>query len=339
MGTRRPLIVQMVHDPAALQPRCRLQDEEGEEFGPVVPESAIADAIVKRTQDHLRALGGASVSAKPIVMRAECVARRGRGRGRGCSAAAGHGRAPGLRPPALVPWKPADCVESAGCRPPPSRLQVRLLRQPHHHRHPGLHPQGAAPAGALEGSRALSGRALLPLCPVPHAAKWPAALLAPRAATARPTPRPTTSCAWCASRRRRPTGAGPAAVRGPHGCSAQAGPAQARAACMGRSRQAPPLPASPPQADPVPAAVVRGVGVLAVAARGAGGGPHLQVRRGRGSSGALDALAVSSWPFELTHAKPHPAPACDTAAPSWWRGEGAHGATPPATGRARHSQR
>lgn len=25
MGTRRPLIVQMVHDPAALEPRCRLQ--------------------------------------------------------------------------------------------------------------------------------------------------------------------------------------------------------------------------------------------------------------------------------------------------------------------------
>jgi hypothetical protein len=71
MGTRRPLIVQMVHDPAALQPRCRLQEEGSEEFGPVLPESAIADAIVRRTQEHLRQLGGASVSAKPIVMRAE----------------------------------------------------------------------------------------------------------------------------------------------------------------------------------------------------------------------------------------------------------------------------
>ncbi|KIY98072.1 hypothetical protein MNEG_9891 [Monoraphidium neglectum] len=71
MGTRRPLIVQMVHDPAALQPRCRLQDEGSEEFGAPLPESAIADAIVKRTQDHLRELGGASVSGKPIVMRAE----------------------------------------------------------------------------------------------------------------------------------------------------------------------------------------------------------------------------------------------------------------------------
>ena len=72
MGTRRPLIVQMVHDPAATQPRCRLQDEGSEEFGPVIPEASIADAIVKRTQDHLRQLGGASVSEKPIVMRAEC---------------------------------------------------------------------------------------------------------------------------------------------------------------------------------------------------------------------------------------------------------------------------
>ncbi len=71
MGTRRPLIVQMVHDPAALQPRCRLQNEDSEEFGPVVPEAAIADAIVKRTQEHLAQLGGVSVSGKPIVMRAE----------------------------------------------------------------------------------------------------------------------------------------------------------------------------------------------------------------------------------------------------------------------------
>lgn len=38
----------------------------------VIPETAIADAIVQRTADHLRQLGGGvSVSAKPIVMRAE----------------------------------------------------------------------------------------------------------------------------------------------------------------------------------------------------------------------------------------------------------------------------
>ncbi len=33
MGTRRPLIVQMVHDPSAEAPRCRLQDEASEEYG------------------------------------------------------------------------------------------------------------------------------------------------------------------------------------------------------------------------------------------------------------------------------------------------------------------
>ncbi|KAF6257921.1 P-loop containing nucleoside triphosphate hydrolase protein [Scenedesmus sp. NREL 46B-D3] len=72
MGTRRPLIVQMVHDPTAQEPRCRLQDEDSEEYGPPIsPETAIADAILKRTQDHLRQLGNVSVSSKPIVMRAE----------------------------------------------------------------------------------------------------------------------------------------------------------------------------------------------------------------------------------------------------------------------------
>lgn len=35
MGTRRPLIVQMVHDPSALEPRCRLQEEDGDEYGAV----------------------------------------------------------------------------------------------------------------------------------------------------------------------------------------------------------------------------------------------------------------------------------------------------------------
>ena len=72
MGTRRPLIVQMVHDAAALEPRCRLQEEDGEEYGPpIVPETAVADAIMERTKAHLRTLGNAAVSAKPIVMRAE----------------------------------------------------------------------------------------------------------------------------------------------------------------------------------------------------------------------------------------------------------------------------
>ena len=70
MGTRRPLIVQMVHDPTATQPRCSLQNEEGSDYGQVLPESTIAEAIQERTEDHLRRLG-APVSSKPIVMRAE----------------------------------------------------------------------------------------------------------------------------------------------------------------------------------------------------------------------------------------------------------------------------
>ncbi|PRW39278.1 dynamin-related GTPase isoform A [Chlorella sorokiniana] len=70
MGTRRPLIVQMVHDPSALEPRCRLQDEDSDEYGQVISEAAIAEAIRERTEVHLRKLG-ATVSSKPIVMRAE----------------------------------------------------------------------------------------------------------------------------------------------------------------------------------------------------------------------------------------------------------------------------
>lgn len=35
------------------------------------PETAVADAIMKRTEEHLRKLGGPSVSAKPIVMKVE----------------------------------------------------------------------------------------------------------------------------------------------------------------------------------------------------------------------------------------------------------------------------
>ncbi|GLI64442.1 hypothetical protein VaNZ11_007713 [Volvox africanus] len=72
MGTRRPLIVQMVHDPTAQEPRCRLQEEESNEYGPpIVPETAVADAIQRRTEEHLRKMGNIAVSSKPIVMRAE----------------------------------------------------------------------------------------------------------------------------------------------------------------------------------------------------------------------------------------------------------------------------
>lgn len=71
MGTRRPLILQMVHDPTALEPRCRFQDEDSEEYGnPIVLASAIADLIKSRTEALLRETHTA-VSSKPIVMRAE----------------------------------------------------------------------------------------------------------------------------------------------------------------------------------------------------------------------------------------------------------------------------
>ncbi|KAM0919182.1 hypothetical protein ACQ4PT_008381 [Festuca glaucescens] len=71
MGTRRPLVLQMVHDPAALEPRCRFQEEDSEEYGhPMVLSSAIADLIKQRTESHLRTIQ-AAVSSKPIVMRAE----------------------------------------------------------------------------------------------------------------------------------------------------------------------------------------------------------------------------------------------------------------------------
>ncbi|RDX78985.1 Dynamin-related protein 5A, partial [Mucuna pruriens] len=71
MGTRRPLILQMVHDPSALDPRCRFQEEDSEEYGsPVVLASAIADIIKSRTEALLKKTKTA-VSPKPIVMRAE----------------------------------------------------------------------------------------------------------------------------------------------------------------------------------------------------------------------------------------------------------------------------
>ncbi|KAF8751436.1 hypothetical protein HU200_012112 [Digitaria exilis] len=71
MGTRRPLVLQMVHDPTALEPRCRFQEEDSEEYGsPMVLATAIADLIKQRTESHLRKIQ-AAVSSKPIVMRAE----------------------------------------------------------------------------------------------------------------------------------------------------------------------------------------------------------------------------------------------------------------------------
>jgi Dynamin family len=71
MGTRRPLIVQMIHDPNAESPACRLQNEDDGNYGPKLPEADVADTLKKRTMDHLASLGNVAVSAKPLCMRVE----------------------------------------------------------------------------------------------------------------------------------------------------------------------------------------------------------------------------------------------------------------------------
>ncbi|RZC90619.1 hypothetical protein C5167_029752 [Papaver somniferum] len=71
MGTRRPLILQMVHDDSAVEPRCRFQEEDSEEYGnPVSSASKIAD-IIKTRAEALLNKTKTTVSSKPIVMRAE----------------------------------------------------------------------------------------------------------------------------------------------------------------------------------------------------------------------------------------------------------------------------
>nr|XP_043630910.1 dynamin-related protein 5A-like [Erigeron canadensis] len=71
MGTRRPLILQMVHDPTALHPKCRFQEEDSEEYGnSMMLASEIADTIKSRTDAMLKKTKTA-VSSKPIAMRAE----------------------------------------------------------------------------------------------------------------------------------------------------------------------------------------------------------------------------------------------------------------------------
>ncbi|MCL7041354.1 hypothetical protein MKW94_007751 [Papaver nudicaule] len=69
MGTRRPLILQMVHDDSATELRCRFLDSE--EYGhPVSSASKIADIIKSRTEELLSKTK-ATVSSKTIVMRDE----------------------------------------------------------------------------------------------------------------------------------------------------------------------------------------------------------------------------------------------------------------------------
>ncbi|XP_010444712.1 PREDICTED: dynamin-related protein 5A-like [Camelina sativa] len=65
MGTRRPLILQMVHDLSALEPRCRFQDEDSEEYGssPIVSATAVADVIRSRTEALLKKTKTAELSS------------------------------------------------------------------------------------------------------------------------------------------------------------------------------------------------------------------------------------------------------------------------------------
>ncbi|KAK8970118.1 Dynamin-related protein 5A [Platanthera guangdongensis] len=66
MGTRRPLVLQMVHDPSSLEPRCRFQDEDSEDYGsPVVFGTAIADLIRSRTDAHLKKIKAAAKKGEP----------------------------------------------------------------------------------------------------------------------------------------------------------------------------------------------------------------------------------------------------------------------------------
>ena len=56
----------MVHDPSAETPRCRLQEEDSEEYGPpIVPETTVAAAIKAMTEKHLAQTGGQPTQHKP----------------------------------------------------------------------------------------------------------------------------------------------------------------------------------------------------------------------------------------------------------------------------------
>ncbi|XP_026419360.1 dynamin-related protein 5A-like [Papaver somniferum] len=71
MGPRRPLILQMVHDDSAVEPRCRFQEEDSEKYGnPVSSASKIADTNKTRTEALLNKTK-TTVSSKLIVMRTE----------------------------------------------------------------------------------------------------------------------------------------------------------------------------------------------------------------------------------------------------------------------------
>lgn len=69
MGSRRPLMLQMVHCPEATEPQCSFQNEDEESYGePLSNASSIAAEIRCRTEVLLKSTGR-SVHSKPIVMK------------------------------------------------------------------------------------------------------------------------------------------------------------------------------------------------------------------------------------------------------------------------------
>ena len=70
IGTRRPLIVQIRHSPGAIEPICRLQDENSVEFGLPLSVKEVSHLLKERTDRHLSQLNK-SVSSIPIILRCE----------------------------------------------------------------------------------------------------------------------------------------------------------------------------------------------------------------------------------------------------------------------------
>ncbi len=71
MGTRRPLIVQMVHDPTAQEPRCRLQEEDSDEYGEIrVEEHGQNYTLSPRTAKRVNTLSTVCPVSQPNLTRA-----------------------------------------------------------------------------------------------------------------------------------------------------------------------------------------------------------------------------------------------------------------------------
>jgi hypothetical protein len=75
IGTRRPLIIQMINNPSKDQPSCRFRKEyppmDGESFEDHdTPLHELVDEIIKRTNDRA-GVGTDKVSDVPIILRVE----------------------------------------------------------------------------------------------------------------------------------------------------------------------------------------------------------------------------------------------------------------------------